>query len=355
MSKQLTISLIAALMPFAAVHAQTIDFSALGKAGRTDATNLKPTEPPRTNVRAERRFMQNNRSIDTAFQEWWEGFGPGPELASPFTTSRVAPASHAVKPQSAVGILTTRATDGVSEYCTASLIRPGVVITAAHCVTDKKPNGIHTEITFLPGWHYTENSSKVPHGKWTGKRVYFSKNYIEKKDYESEAADVAVVVLEDQGGRRAGDSAGYLNLRALTEKELAGQMQYTFITSTGYAANLDNGYRAYRNDASAEAVGFDKKTSAWGTVSSNTNNFLVTGNEGQFGVSGGPIVLNWKIEPKNTGAAAPDSVPNQVVGVYTTFTILKDMAVSFAALVNSETISLVEKACKDFPVACKTK
>jgi V8-like Glu-specific endopeptidase len=355
MSKQLTISLIAALMPFAAVHAQTIDSSASGKAGRTDAKNLKMTQPPGAIGRAERKVKLNNRSIDNGFKEWWDGFSTGPELASPFTSSRVALASHAVKPQSAVGTLSRRQPDGLWYECTATLIRPGIVITTAHCVTDKKPNSIYSDFHFSPGWHYVDNSSQHPHGGWAGKRVYFSKNYIEKKDLEADAADIAVVVLEDKGGRRAGDSAGYLNLRALTEKELAGQMRYTFTTSIGYPFNLDNGERAYRNDASTEAVGFNKKSLAWGTVSANTSNFLVTGDEGQFGASGGPIILNWKIEPKNTGIAAPDSVPNQVVAIkvfgYPDFSV----AISFSALVTAETISLVEKACKDFPVACRTK
>ena len=139
-----------------------------------------------------------------------------------------------------------------SFICSASLIKKGVVVTAAHCVSDFGKNTFWTNWRFVPGY----KSGSAPYGNWSAKSTLVLSAYLNGSDPCSTSTapngvicrdDVAVVVLNPQGGSLPGTNTGWYgfayNNAGFTP---SGRVH---LTQIGYPGCLDNGAIMERNDS----------------------------------------------------------------------------------------------------------
>lgn len=190
-------------------------------------------------------------------------------------------------------------------FCSASLIKRGVVVTAAHCVAQFGANRFHTNFRFVPGYR----SGLAPFGVWRGVAIVLTSYLNGTTPCTTRGIvcrdDVAVIRLTAQAaypGALAypGTATGWYgygwNGFGFTAAKL------THITQIGYPAGLDNGQLMQRNDSH----GF--------TNAAQVNNTIIGSLMGP-GASGGPWLVNFGIRPVLTGTTngtAPN--PNIVVG-----------------------------------------
>lgn len=235
--------------------------------------------------------------------------------------------------------------NGGSYVCSASLIKRGVVVTAAHCVSQFGENRFFSDFEYVPAY----SNGKAPYGVWTWHTVIAPKKYLNGKDKCSASgkgvvceSDIAVIVLAKQGKRYAGNSTGWFGFGT-------GGYSYTpngqaLITQLGYPVSLNGGERMMRTDSQGSV---DKK-SAGNTVIGS----LQTG-----GSSGGPWLVNFGAAPSpQNNPFGADAARNVVVGVtswgYTNASaVRKQQGASFFTQKNIG--SLVSDACKAVKAACK--
>lgn len=186
--------------------------------------------------------------------------------------------------------------------CSASLIRRGVVVTAAHCVAQFGASLFHSNWRFVPSF----KSGLAPFGTWTAANAFVLTSYFNGTDPCSTPGivcrnDIATLRLNTQGGSLPGTATGWLgygwNGFGFTP---FGQ---THVTQLGYPVCLDNGQLMERNDSQ-------------GFVSAANINNTVIGSLMCGGSSGGPWVSTFGIRPALTGTGnGTASNPNIVIGV----------------------------------------
>lgn len=260
----------------------------------------------------------------------------------PFSTSRVNVQQNLTSkfyPYRAAGKLFFNI--GASTYlCSASLIKPGVVVTAAHCVAEFGQNQFYSNWSFVPAY----NNGTAPYGTWTTSNAFVLTSYLNGTDSCAEPGivcqnDVAVLVQNPQGSAYPGASTGFFGFGidgfGFNASNLA------LINQLGYPASLDNGEQMQRNDSQSYA---DPTLS-----NNNVIGSLMTG-----GSSGGPWLVNLGIAPKLNGTAfGAESTHNTVVGVSSwgyTDTRFKEMGASPFTSTNIN--ALVNTACTQVPAAC---
>ena len=232
---------------------------------------------------------------------------------------------------------------GTASYiCSASLIKRGIVVTAAHCVANYGHSQFYSGWQFVPGYR----NGAAPFGTWTVKQVWIKTAYYNGTDGCAVYGivcpdDVAVLILNtSQAGGYPGTATGWLgygwNGYSFTSNHL------THITQLGYPAGLDNAAYMERNDS-------------YGYVSSGNSNNTVIGSNMNGGSSGCPWIANFGLPSTLTGetnGSAP--APNVVVGVTSwgyTSTAPKEQGAS--PFTSNNIISLLNSACGATPAACK--
>ncbi|MFH0342950.1 MAG: trypsin-like serine peptidase [Chromatiales bacterium] len=259
----------------------------------------------------------------------------------PFSTARAdlyTGTTNTIYPYRASGKLFF--TDGAqSLICSASLIKKGIVVTAAHCVAAFGQNRFYTNVRFVPGYR----NGAAPFGNWTAKSVVVLTAYLNGTDPCAQSGvicrdDVAVIALNAQGGAFVGTNTGFYgyswNGFGFTGNGL------THITQIGYPLCLDNAARMERNDAQ-------------GFKSASQSNNTVIGSLMCGGSSGGPWLINFGLPPALTGTTAGTApTPNSVVGTtsWQSSTTAKQMGAS--PFLNTNIVTLVNAACSAFPVNC---
>jgi V8-like Glu-specific endopeptidase len=139
---------------------------------------------------------------------------------------------------------------GQSYLCSASLIAPGIVVTAAHCVNNWGQKQFYSNWKFSPGYR----DGKAPYGVITTVAEYVPTAYYNGTDGCAQAGvicpdDVAILVLKPKGTAQApvyiGSKVGWLGwnygggfVGGLTE-----------ITQLGYPCDLDACQLMERNDS----------------------------------------------------------------------------------------------------------
>ncbi len=255
-----------------------------------------------------------------------EAFGTS---TAPYTTARVAvsklgPSGNAARtpvtsfPYRAAGKIYARW--GSSWYvCTASLIKKGVLITAAHCVFNygKKSAGWADEVLWYPA-NISANRAKQPYGGWVARKMFVPTPYVNGTDTCDPGAvgivcnnDIATIVLEkDNQGRFVGDLVGWYgyawNGYSYRASPFLGNARAVQITQLGYPAAFDQGYQMQRTDA----VG-------WYTEDGDLRNTHI-GSAQTGGSSGGPWLVNFGTRPKVASGQASlgkSAASNVVVGV----------------------------------------
>ena len=192
---------------------------------------------------------------------------------------------------------------GTSTYiCSASLIKPGIVVTAAHCVANFGKSQYYSNWQFVPGYR----NGVAPYGTWSVSQARVLTAYYDGTDPCAASGivcqdDVAVLALKAQNGVNVGTNTGWYaygwNGAGLTESGLAQ------ITQIGYPACLDN-------------AGFMERNDSFGFKSVELSNNTIIGSLMCGGSSGGPWLVNFGRRPALTGTTAGTAAdPNTVVGV----------------------------------------
>ena len=227
-----------------------------------------------------------------------------------------------------------------SFLCSASLIKPGIAVTAAHCVANYGQKQFYSDWTFVPAY----NNGSAPYGSWTAASATIKTAYYDGTDSCAQYGvicpdDVAVLTLNPQSGHYAGEYAGWFGY---------GWNGYSYnsssqalITQLGYPVALDGGLLMQRNDSQ-------------GFVSTSNSNNTIIGSLMTGGSSGGPWLVNFGVPPSLSGTSF-GSYPNRnvVVGVtswgYTDTTVKEQGAAPFTT---NNIVSLVNTACSAVPGAC---
>lgn len=265
----------------------------------------------------------------------------------PFTTARadLSVNTNTYYPYRASGKLFFNI-DGSTYVCSASLIKRGVVVTAAHCVSEYGTRRFYTDFRFVPGYR----NGVAPYRVWTASTIWVPSGYLHGAAGQCAATapgvickdDVAVIELAPQANPTyPGTSTGWYgygwNRSGFTSAGL------THITQIGYPSALDNGLYMQRNDSQ----GFIGSSSLMGNTIIGS---LMTG-----GSSGGPWLNNFGNAPTLYGISSGSfSTSNMVVGVtswgYTDPTIKQQGASPFTS---TNIVSLVSAACASSDARCR--
>jgi V8-like Glu-specific endopeptidase len=262
----------------------------------------------------------------------------------PFTTSRIETGNKAVNskayPFRTTGKLLVTYPDGSGLDCSATLVKKGVIITAAHCIATYGSGFKNANWTFIPGLY----NGKASYGRAQGIAAYAPDSYIAGSgsclDGVVCSNDVAVIVLSAQRGKYIGSRTGWLGLGYDGFGYSSyGQVQ---ITQLGYPIGIDYGNQITRNDSLGVRFGLEF-----------ANNTLI-GSPFNEGSSGGPWVSNFGTTAGSTGAFMGYSVDqNMIVGVTSWGYLGTTAAVSATSPFTSENIGmLMNSACSEFPAAC---
>ncbi len=193
---------------------------------------------------------------------------------------------------------------GTSTYvCSASMIKRGVIVTAAHCVANYGASQFYSGWVFVPGYR----NGVAPYATWTGAGATIMTSYYNGTDgcYVYGVVcpnDVALITLVAQTSPvYPGTSTGWYGYGwdgwGFTSSLL------TQITQTGYPVALNGGLFMMRNDS-------------YGYTSSTFSNNTVIGSLMTGGSSGGPWLNNFGPKPTISGTTFGSfSNPNIVVGV----------------------------------------
>lgn len=242
------------------------------------------------------------------------GSGPNNPWEKPYNTKRVATITNGVpatrKPYAAAGKLYFNVGSGTAT-CSGSLVRPGVVITAAHCVSEFGQQRFFQDFVFVPGKHFGQEF----YGRWTAEDVVIRTSYFDGTDncYVTGIVcenDVALIRLAPQTNFNGvlifpGDSlrAGRFGVAA-NDNGFNGFKQAA-IAQLGYPASHDNGNS------------MQESTSQSDQVSAFVDNNII-GSRQTGGSSGGPWLVNQGFKANLAGSGLPlDTINprNLVVGV----------------------------------------
>lgn len=219
----------------------------------------------------------------------------------PYTTTRVQDgnqsAAGATKanhlsttyPYRTVGKLTFSA-----GYCSASLIRRSVIVTAAHCIQNfGTGSNIFSNFQFRPG-HYGPTGATAaqiaPHGTWNWIRLVRPTSWANGTDIGTGAArdnDLAVIALRKNANNRLiGDITGYMNYGwnnySFVTSSKTGNQHTAAVSTLGYPFLMDRGAIMQRTDGPSYTTSLGGAGQIW-----QGSNF--TG-----GSSGGPWVVNFR-------------------------------------------------------------
>jgi hypothetical protein len=221
-------------------------------------------------------------------------------------------------------------------WCSASLIAPGIIVTAAHCVAPFGQNRFFGGWVFAPGYRF----GAAPFGAWGAIGVFVLNAWLAGTDPCTVPGvvcqdDVAVIALNGLPGNAAG-FLGFAFGTGFTPGPNLAQ-----ITQLGYPAGLDFGLAMERNDS-------------FGYISVGLSNNTIIGSNMNGGSSGGPWAENLGLPATLTGetnGAFP--FPNIVVGVtswgYTNLAVKQMGASPFTA---GNINALFTAACLVFPGNC---
>jgi V8-like Glu-specific endopeptidase len=249
-----------------------------------------------------------NSAIDNLSEEVDSGIVPQEYGTAnhPYTTARVDTKLNGnvvkTKPYRAAGKLYfSDPVTGGSYVCSASLIKPGLLVTAAHCVA------AFGESRFYANWLYVpaQYDNIAPYGVWNGGAATILSSYYNGTDSCAVPGvvcqnDVAVIQISPQASSYPGDQTGWfgyaVNGYGFTPTNIA------LINQLGYPVSHDSGLRMQRTDSQ-------------GFVDASASNNTVWGSRQTGGSSGGPELVNLGIRGKLTTPVGSEAAQNKVVGV----------------------------------------
>lgn len=244
-----------------------------------------------------------------------------------FTLSRVFPdTTTKTYPHSAIGKLYFKIS-GAGYMCSASMIKPGVVVTAGHCVHSGNgaSSGWYSDWQFIPAY----NNGTAPFGTWTSwAAATTSSTWYGGGGTVPNDEDWALIVFnKDSSGKRIGDYTGYLGWQT---NYLMGR----HVTEVGYPGNLDSGARQERADSKVEKT--SGNTGQWGS-------YMLGGS------SGGPVTIDFGVTP----AGAPSGLlTNRVASVVSYGYTDSAVMVQGGSQFNGNFSNLLSSICSSYAWAC---
>jgi V8-like Glu-specific endopeptidase len=260
----------------------------------------------------------------------------------PYSTARadLSSATNTFYPYRAAGKLFFLIS-GASYVCSASLIRPGLVVTAAHCVANFGKSTFYSGWQFVPGYR----NGVAPYGTWTAASANVLTAYYNGTDSCAQSGvicqdDVALLALNAQDGAVPGTKVGWYgygyNGYGFTSSGI------THVTQLGYPVCLDNGLYMERNDSQ-------------GTKTSSYSNNTIIGSLMCGGSSGGPWLVNFGSPPTLESGTSHGTDPNNnsVVGVTSWgFTDTTQKAMGAAPFTSGNIQLLRTNVCASYPSDC---
>jgi V8-like Glu-specific endopeptidase len=261
----------------------------------------------------------------------------------PFSTARAdlsTGTTNTQYPYRASGKLYFQDANNHTFVCSASMIKRGLVVTAAHCVANYGQSQYYHNWHFFPGYR----RGAAPYGNWTVYQAWVKTAYYNGTDnchvYGVVCPDdVAVLLLNPQNGTYVGTRTGWYGFGYNGFGFTRG---LTHVTQIGYPVCLDNGTRMERNDSQ-------------GFVSSVNSSNTVIGSLMCGGSSGGPWLNNFGVRPALTGQINGSAFKsNVVVGVTSWGSTNQSVKQQGASpFTSGNIVSLVTSACNSQPTACR--
>jgi V8-like Glu-specific endopeptidase len=202
-------------------------------------------------------------------------------------------------------------------YCTASLIRRSVIVTAAHCIQSFGSNGnLYSNFQFRPG-HYGASGATAaqtaPYGTFTWAALVRPGSWADGTDIGSGSArdnDLAVIALNKNSANQfVGDLVGWMtygwNNYSFVSSSKTGNLSTGAVSTFGYPALMDSGAIMQRTDGPTYTTTVSNAGQLW-----QGSNF--TG-----GSSGGPWVVNFagRTAVLSGGAVVGSAPVMAVIGV----------------------------------------
>jgi V8-like Glu-specific endopeptidase len=251
-----------------------------------------------------------------------------------FTSTRTYPRQQdSTYPSSAVGKLFFRDGAGNSYICTGSMIKPGVVLTAGHCVHSGSGDGWYNSFTFVPGFRVTDDGVETrPFGTWTSvAQVRTTAAWANGGGNVPNPGDWALVVFNpDTAGRRIGDYTGTLGYQY---PAMIGRL----MTVLGYPANLDGGTQMHRVES---------------MVNDGGGNVGIWGSDMTGGSSGGPVVLNFRQDYAGLNGSTQDNEGNRLTSVVSWGYVDGTVQVQGGSQFDSTFGDMLGATCTAFAWAC---
>jgi V8-like Glu-specific endopeptidase len=217
----------------------------------------------------------------------------------PFTTSQVQPAATRLSyPFSTAGKLYGTDPYAGDFVCSASVLRPDIMVTAGHCVyapaMGTKPAHWMTNYKFVPAY----DNGTEPFGEWFPIAEGTTASWAGGDGSVPNGQDVGMLSMGRQSVKvddtRIGDVTGYLGY-------LTQALQGAAITMLGYPCNLDYCSIMERTDAGSSVNG--------------ANNTVIFGSASAGGASGGPWMQDFGTDPVPTGGTTYALGLNRLVSV----------------------------------------
>lgn len=240
-----------------------------------------------------------------------------------FTSSRLNPLSADLSyPYVTTGRLFFT-TPGGNSWCSASVLRPRVVLTAGHCVHSGTSSGFYSNFLFVPAYR----DGVAPYQRWNWSYVITTGTWASGGGGVPNAADYAMLEVADVSFngvlRKIGNVTGYLGYRTLG-------LVPNHSTILGYPGNLDSGEKMHQVTAGS-----------FRTRSPNAGEY---GSDMRGGSSGGPWIQNFGTPAVGqTGGLNPGS--NLVIGVTSYGPIATDPLYQGSSILDSRFTEILNNVC----------
>jgi hypothetical protein len=206
--------------------------------------------------------------------------------------------------------------------CTASLIEPGVLVTAARCVHDfgQRNAGFADQVYWVPANTAAgSGGGSGPFGTYAAAQYYVPTPYWNGTDTCLTGArgvvcnnDIATVVLESNAGTALGGAYGYgWNGFSFVKSPAFGRHKVADITQLGYPQAFDGGWQMQRNNSFGKFIG--RKGS-----NGKALKIVQIGSAMTDGSTGGPWLVNFGTKPSFDASKASlgaHRAANVVMGV----------------------------------------